>query len=104
MGGAKQNAVYEAKLKAQKLLNKANQAAKKTMKDARRIFIAKVKKATAKYLANIKASKAKIQGSFGEESLVLLQLDESRPMAIAASAHVAVRHALAEWKAAYLSA
>jgi len=74
--GAKQNAIYEAKLKAQKLLGKSNKVAKKAMKDARKIFVAKVKKATAKYLANIKATKAKIQGSLGMMSL--LQLGESR--------------------------
>lgn len=59
--GAKQNAIYEAKLKAEKMLRKSKLNVSKAMKMARRVFIKKVKIATAKYLKHIKASKEKLK-------------------------------------------
>jgi hypothetical protein len=59
--GAKQNMIYEAKLKAEKLLQKSKLEVSKAMKAARRVFIKKVKAATAKYLKNIKATKEKMK-------------------------------------------
>lgn len=73
--GAKQAAVMQAQLKADKLLRESKDALGNAMKAARKLFIEQVKKATAKYLKEVKSHKTK--GIAGlSEATAFIQVDE----------------------------